>query len=293
MVRGFVTLLFVLTAPWIRPLPFYYDLYTFRGENGQTTVVAAFAVPAERLQRERDDQGVRYRFDVTLVLSDTAIRSVTRTDDSVFVSVPYPLAREHLLFTHVELQAPPSASTLQRVVMTDATTPGIGQLYDSPFPIPDYTGTHLMLSDIAMGQPGVRGGWRRGDVTLALLPTSQFPGSSFDVYYEIYNLPFGHRYDTEISIESIDESDAARPAEDPPVRTRFFGHSAAGTDATQIELRRVEASLGRGRYRLTVRVTDEVSGQVASRSRIFRVRGGGRGATMVPALPSRRVGGPG
>ena len=34
----------------------------------------------------------------------------------------------------------------------DATTPGVGQLYSSPFPIPDYSGDHLMLSDIALGQ---------------------------------------------------------------------------------------------------------------------------------------------
>ncbi len=291
MVRAIVTLLFVLTAASFRPLPFYYDIYTFRGDGGSTTVVAAFAVPAERLQRERDDEGVRYRFDVTLVLSDTALHSVSRTDDSVYVSVPYPLAREHLLFTHVELQAPPSGTTLQRVVMTDATTPGIGQLYDSPFPIPDYTGAHLMLSDIAMGQPDAAAGWRRGDVTLALLPTSQFPGSSFDVFYEIYNLPFGHRYATEISIESIDEADEARLGEDPPVSTRFSNHSAAGANGTQPELRRVDASLGRGRYRLTVTVTDEVTRQTARASRTFRVRGGGRGATMVPALPSRRRGG--
>src|SRR5688572_24623305 len=62
--------------PLAGPLPFFYDLYTFRGEASTTTVVASFAVPAGRLQPEWAKGGVRYRFDVTLVLADTALRSV-------------------------------------------------------------------------------------------------------------------------------------------------------------------------------------------------------------------------
>lgn len=63
MVRGLLSLsaVLALTAS-ARPLPFFYDLYTFRGEHGGTTVVAAFAVPVERLEREREDGEVRYRF---------------------------------------------------------------------------------------------------------------------------------------------------------------------------------------------------------------------------------------
>src|SRR5687767_13531657 len=87
-------------APLAGPLPFFYDLYTFRGEESTTTVVASFAVPAGRLQPEWAKGGVRYRFDVTLVLADTALRSVFRTDDSVFVGLPRALSGEHLLFTH-------------------------------------------------------------------------------------------------------------------------------------------------------------------------------------------------
>ncbi|NIQ56596.1 MAG: hypothetical protein GWN02_20515, partial [Gemmatimonadetes bacterium] len=108
---------------------------------------------------------------------------------------------DHLLYTHIQVRAAPSPHTVQRVVMTEATIPGVGQLYHAPFPIPDYRGDRLMLSDIALGQPAAAGaGWKRGDITLALLPTSQFPASSFDVYYEVYNLPVGHRYSTEITV---------------------------------------------------------------------------------------------
>jgi hypothetical protein len=271
-----------------RPLPFFYDLYTFRGQADSTTVVASFAVSAGRLEQEVFDGAVRYRFDVTLVLADTALRAVSRTDDSVFVGVTRPLASEHLLYTHIEVQAPPSRSTLQRVIMSDATTPGVGQLYGSSFAIPDYRGNHLMLSDIALGQPGARAGWKRGAATLALLPTSQFPASAFDVYYEIYNLPYGHPYVTEIAVEDADRSGAAAAGDRRPVRIRFSGESAARPDGSLPELRRVETSLANGHYRITVRVRDVVTGQTVSRSRLFNVNGWVRGATLVPARPHGR-----
>ncbi|MEJ2204208.1 MAG: hypothetical protein P8170_08865 [Gemmatimonadota bacterium] len=274
----------------VRPLPFFYDLYTFRGDAGGTDVIASFAVPVGRLQRENEDNRVRYRFDVTFVLSDTVLHSVSRADDSVFVSLLRPLDGDHLLHTHVEVQAPPSVTTVHRVVMTDATTPGIGQLYDAPFPVPDYRGTHLMLSDVAMGRPDAEAGWTRGDVTLALFPTSQFPEGSFDVYYEVYNLPTGNRYVTEVSIEPVDVPEDWEGRDRSTVRTRFSGESPAGPDGSVRELRRVEASLPEGGYRLTVTVMDRDSGQTASRSRLFRVQGWRRGATLVEALP-RRSGG--
>jgi hypothetical protein len=265
------------------PLPFFYDLYTFRGGTGSTAVVAAFAVPAGRLRREEYGGAVRHRFDVTLVLADTALRTVFRTDDSVFVSLPRPLSGGHLLFTHIEVQAPPSRTTVQRVIMTDATAPGFGQLYTSGFPIPDYSGSHLMLSDIALAQPGAHAGWRRGNATLALLPTGQFPEAAFDVYYEIYNLPAGHRYSTEIAVERVDGSGAVPDA--GPVRVRYSGQSTAGPDGLLPELRRVDASVGRGRHRITVTITDERTGRSASRSRVFQVSGWRPGATLVAAMP--------
>ncbi|NJD11323.1 MAG: hypothetical protein FIB01_13105 [Gemmatimonadetes bacterium] len=267
----------------VAPLPFHYDLYTFRGRGGSTAVGAAFSVSAGLLHLEDADQGVRYRFDVTLVLADTALRTVARADDSVFVHFPRPPLAEHLLYTQVEMQARPSRTTLQRVIMTDATEPGIGQLYGTPFPVPDYSGARLMLSDVALGLPAGEGGWHRGEVTLALLPTSQFPASAFDVYYEIYNLPPSHPYRTEIAVEP------AVPGALRPVRLRFAGEASASRDGVVPELRRVETSLTRGRYRITVTITDEVTGQSASRARAFEVRGWARGTTLVAALPRERA----
>ena len=284
ILRGVVSSLAIALAASVAtaaaPLPFFYDLYTFRQDARTTTVVAAVAVPAGGLQRERVDARVRYRFDVRFVLADTVERVVSRSLDSVFVSMAQGLPSQHLLHTNVEIEAPPSTGTVQRIVVTDATRPGVGQLFQTPFPIPDYSGTDLMLSDIAFGLPDATSGWTRRGHTIALLPTSQFPESAFNVYYEIYNLPFGRSYETEIAIQPIDDPED----EAETVRTRFTSESTAGADDSLGELRRVESALPTGQYRVTVTVRDLITGRVASTSRTIRVRGWRRGMTLVPAF---------
>ena len=266
------------------PLPFFYDLYTFRGERGRTTVVAAFAVEAGELESERFDDSQRYRFSVTLVLVDRLLRSVTNRHDSVFAELPVRVSDEHLLCTHIEVQASPSRDIQQRVTMIDATTAFVGQMYWKNTLIPDYTGTELMLSDVALGQPDVPTGWRRGEATLALLPTSLFPSSAFDVYYEIYNLPAGTPYTTEVTVERLAGTSGKPTKDSEAIRLLFAGESEAEADGTLPVLRRVESSLAKGSYRITVTVEDLSTGKTASRSRTFEIHTPWRGATMVPAI---------
>ncbi|MFH1763619.1 MAG: hypothetical protein ABIF09_05435 [Gemmatimonadota bacterium] len=269
----------------VRPLPFFYDLYTFRGEGGRTTAVAAFAVEAGELETERVGDNNRYRFSVTLLLADTALRSVTNRHDSVFVDLPRRVRDEHLLATHIEVQAPPSRDIKQSFYMIDATEAGIGQVYWEYTRIPDYNGTELMLSDVAFGQPDAQIGWERGGATLALLPTRQLPSRGFDVYYEIYNLPAGNPYTTEFTAERVAVSSSETAEDREPIRLRFHGESTASADGTLPELRRMGGSFGKGSYRITVTIEDLTTGKTASRSRTLEVQTSGRGATMVPALP--------
>jgi hypothetical protein len=263
-------------------VPFLYDLFTFRKDGGGTIVIGAVAVPAGELRAERVDGRYRYRFDVRFVLADTARPSVFSIQDSVYVSVPGRLPSRHLLHTYVEAEAQPSSSTVQRVIVTDANRPGRGQLYTTPFVIPDYSGPELMLSDIALGLPDAQGGWVRRGHTLALLPTSEFPESSFDLYYEIYNIPNGIPFETELAIERLDDADS----DDRVVRTMFSSESTAGEDDSLAELRRVQSALPKGLYRLTITIRDG-RGRTAARSRVVQVRGWRSGTTMVAAMPIR------
>jgi hypothetical protein len=264
-----------------RPLPFSYNIYTFRGEGGRTTVVAAYGVEAGKLESERIGGNKLFRFSVTLVLADTVLHSVTNRHDSVSAELPRRLPDEHLLYTHIEVQALPSPDIQERVTMMDATKAGIGQLYWKYIQIPDYSGTELMLSDVALGQPDAPAGWTRGEAALALLPTSQYPSGAFDIYYEIYNLPVGNPYTTEVAVEHVTGS-ASETAEDrEPIRLLFTGESSATADGTLPELRRVATSLAKGSYRITVTIEDLRTGKTASQSRTFQIRTSWRGATMV------------
>ena len=265
-----------------RPLPFSYDVYTFRGEGGGTTVVAAFAVEVGELETQSVGANKRYKFSVNLVLADTVLHSVTNRHDTVSGELPRRVRDEHLLYTHIELQAPPSDDIEQRVTVIDAMKTGIGQMYINHNHVPDYSGPELMLSDVALGQPDIPNGWTRGEATLALLPTSQFPSSAFDVYYEIYNLPEGNPYRTVITVERLEGIARGTSEGRRPIHLRFTGESAATADGTLPELRRVETSLAKGSYRIPVTIEDLRTGKTASRSRTFEIRASWRGATMVP-----------
>jgi len=273
------------SASPLRPLPFFYDLYSFRGDTGVTDVVASFAVPAGNLDHENVNGEVRYRFNITFVLADTALGLVARADDSVFVAVGRPLAGKHLLHTYVETRAAPSKATVQRVIVIDAPYPGTGQLYTHAYEVPDYSGGALMLSDIALGLPERNGGWRRGGVTLALLPRDHFPSGVFDVYYEIYNLTHGGTYRTEIAIEPFRGPNSRGLEADQAVRVSFSGEAEAEPGEALPELRRLDASLADGPYRLTVKVTDEITGRTARRESQLVVRKWEDGATLVPSCP--------
>jgi hypothetical protein len=273
--------------PIAGPLPFFYDLYTFRGPAGSTAVVSSFAVEAGRLATRAVDGRKQYRFSLSLVLADTALKRVSNTHDTVYIEVEQPFPDEHLLYTHVEVLAAASTSTWQRVIVIDAITSGVGQLYTEPYPIPDYSGSALMLSDIVLARPGAETGWERGDLILGILPSTRFPPDVFDIYYEIYNLPADHVYVTEIAIEKAEPDGAP---EHEPIRLRFSGQSDSGPDGQLSELRQVDASLSRGSYRLTVTVTDRVTGQTATRSRSFVVQDRARDATRVKAYRSRYSG---
>jgi hypothetical protein len=266
-----------------RPLPFSYDIYTFRGGRGRTTVVAAFAVEVGNLETKSVGANKRYKFSVNLVLADTVLRSVTNRHDTVSGELPRLVRDEHLLCTHIEVQAPPSDDIEQRVTVIDAMEAGIGQMYIKNTRVPDYSGPELMLSDVALGQPDIPTGWTRGEATLALLPTSQFPSSAFDVYYEIYNLPVGNPYTTVVTVERVEGISSETSEGRGPIHLQFTGESAATADGTMPELRRVETSLAKGSYRITVTIEDLRTGKTASRSRTFEIRASWRGATMVPA----------
>lgn len=257
-----------------KELPFYFDLYTFRADEGRTAVLAAVAVSAGRLNRPARSES-QYRIDISLILADTASKQVIRQDDSVSLGPLRALKANELFRLHVEVAAPPSHTTVQRVIVSDPTEPGVGQLYGGPFTIPDYSGSKLMLSDIVLAEPGVSGEWHRGEVALALVPTGYFKGGSFSVFYEMYNIAPNAQYSTEIEIEPMRRSAGDKIkglfGGKNKMTVRFEGVATNVHDAALQELRRIEAPLPPGHYRLRVTVKDLETQQTARSERFFAV----------------------
>jgi hypothetical protein len=257
-----------------KDLPFYFDLYTFRGEEGRTNVVAAVAVPVEKLQKKDIAMNPAYRVDLSLILVDTASRRVIRQDDSVALAATRAFKNDDLFRMHVEVAVPPSRTTLQRVIVSDPSEPGIGQLYGGPFPIPDYSVPKLMMSDIVLAEPRVEGRWHRGDVKLALVPTGRFKGASFRAFYELYNIPNNTAYSTEIEIEPLQKSAGQKLrglfGGKSKISLKFDGVAMDVKNNTLQELRQVDAQLGPGKYRMRVTVRLE-SGETVRGERVFAV----------------------
>ncbi len=257
-----------------KDLPFYFDLYTFRGEQGRTNVVAAVAVPVEKLQKSAATLNPSYRVDLSLILVDTAARRVVRQDDSVALATTRAFKNDDLFRMHVEVAVPPSRTTLQRVIVSDPSEPGIGQLYGGPFLIPDYSTGKLMMSDIVLAEPRVEGRWHRGNVALALVPTGRFKGGSFRVFYEIYNIEDNSAYSTEIEIEPIQRSAGQRIKElfgsKSKISLKFDGVALDVKDGVLQELRQVEAPLSPGRYRMRITVKN-ANGETVKGERLFVV----------------------
>jgi hypothetical protein len=255
-------------------LPFYYDLYTFRGE-ANTAVTAAVAVPGQALVPRTVAGSTVYSIALSLIVLDTATQRVSRTDTTVHLRAARELQQGEHVRIHLDLAAPPSTTAVHRMVLRDAAEPSHGRLYAGSVTLPDYRGTALTLSDIVLAEPE-GGTWRRGDVQLGLVPPRQFAeNSALTVFYEVYNLPENAPYRTEIELKPTDGSGLFGGIRKlfggkNGLTLRFEGVARPGANGVQ-EVRRVTPSLPAGRYEIRVNVTNLATGATATRQTRFIV----------------------
>ncbi|MBI4544618.1 MAG: hypothetical protein HY703_05465, partial [Gemmatimonadetes bacterium] len=188
-----------------------------------------------------------------------------------------PLQPGEYLRAHLTLEVSPAESALHRVVVEGSGPPPMGQLYGGPLRVPDYSGDRLMLSDLVLAEADREGAWRRGGVSLSIVPPGQFraPGV-FRLFYEIYNLPPGVPYRTEIEVKpAAGRSLLARLRSllggKERIQLRFEGVATSGPDNLLQEVRRVAAEFRPGRYRLRLRITNLSTQEAAVRDRLFDV----------------------
>jgi hypothetical protein len=259
-------------------LPFYYDLYSFKGGDERTQVTVAAAIPGTSVSGTQVGPAFIYSLQASLIVIDTATSQVVRKDTVMTMRSPRVLGENEHLRLHMDLHAPYSKTSIHRIVIRDLVTPGKGQLYGGDADIKNFTSNTLMLSDIVLAEPD-NGTWRRGDVKLGLVPPRQFmEGRPLRLFYEIYNLPADTDYRTEIIMEPMEgETGFGRlkrlfgGGTGRGVNTSFDGVSPPNSNGVVQEMRQVTAQVKPGKYRVTVRVTNLQNNQSVRSETIFLV----------------------
>jgi GWxTD domain-containing protein len=259
------------------PLPFYYDVYTFQGRDQKTDVTAAIAIPASSLDARESSGMLVYSLQLSLMVIDTLSGRVTRRDTVYQFRSDRRLTDGEYLRVHTDLTAGASSATIHRLVIRDLGRPGRGQMYGGTTRLPAYNAAGLMLSDIVLAEPDP-GAWQRGQATLALVPPRQFlEGQPLTLFYELYNLPQGTPYRTEITLAPTAQSSGFGKLKrlfgggDGTVRLRFDGAAHTNNAGHVQEIRRVTTELEPGKYSVQVRVTNLANQQTAMLAKEFVV----------------------
>ena len=266
------------TAEFETPIPFYYDLFGFKGTDGRTDLTAAIAIPGNLIKGNLVDGRMIYAIDLSLIVIDTLDARVERRDTTLRLWSSRPLGVNENIRLHMNLSARPSNSTIHRILVRNANDPKAGTLYGASAEVPEFNGRALMLSELVLADSSTMGAWHRDVVQLNLLPPRRITTDQmFSLFYEIYNLPAGDRYRTEIEIQPVGGSGLLRGVKRlfgggrGEVRLSFEEESNSNLAGTDQELRRVTADLSPGRYKVNVRVTNLRSQEVASRDKLFLV----------------------
>jgi hypothetical protein len=256
---------------FVQPLSATYDIYSFRGDRNWTDLVATVGVQAARMRPQVLANGDRlYAVKASLIVVDTATRSVARRDTVIEARAVEAANRGSIVLGDLKLTAYPATGMVHRVVVADAYVPTRGQLYGGPLKVADYSGGSLMMSDIVLAAPDMEGSFKRGAVSLTLVPWQAFPQGSFRIFYELYNVSPGHPYTTELKVESVSKGITGAVGgifgRKPAVSLRFDDVAPANGTLIQ-QVRDARADLSPGEYRLTVTITDQRTGQKISRVR--------------------------
>jgi hypothetical protein len=203
-----------------------------------------------------------YSIQGSLIFIDTVTGAITRKDSVFTYLSSHTLGQfEHLRMT-IDMTVPPAKAGIHRIVLRDRINPGMGQLYGGNADLKNFSGDGLMVSDVVLAE-SEDGAWERGDAKLGLVPPRQFEEKKpLKLFYEIYNLPAGASYRTEISMAPVEgitgfgRIKRLFGGSDGKVQLQYDGQAPAYTNGTLQELKQVTAEIKPGKYKVVVRVTN-------------------------------------
>ena len=264
--------------PFSRGLTIYDDVYAFRGAAGTNDLVFAVGLPVRSVNALIEGHDRIAGILSTVLLTDSG--QFVRNDSAFNVLAPRytnPLGGDiedvTLLFGVLHVPAE-HASREYRLTVSDvrrhagATARGEAQTYAFD---------EFSVSDVVVAPDGMPARWGRGETSVAFAPLATYlPGSTVELYYEVYGLAAGAAYSTEIQLEPPAEGVRERLLDlvrDRSIRFRFENvaeqpHAVYGVQQSRtISLEGVEPGI----WTMRVRVTDAASGRTAEREATIEI----------------------
>jgi hypothetical protein len=254
-----------------RPLGMLTSLYTFRGSDGQTDVVAAILVPGDELTPGAGGEEVAYTMRLSLILMDPPHERVFRTDTVVAYRSDEPLAEGRYLRTFAVVRTAAMDAMDFRLAVRNDGVMAEGRVQSGRISVPDYGRRAISVSDLVIAEP-VDGAWNRGIVRLSPIPTHQVDsGASFRLYYEVYSLEEGNALSTRIRIRPVDGSGLLSRigqlfgGQNNEIDLRFDDVATAPGELGLQYLREISGELDAGSYIVTVTVRDPATDEESTR----------------------------
>jgi GWxTD domain-containing protein len=243
-------------------------------DSGGQRLHVVFAIPGERLVAERSDDGVRYPLRFRLVVADSADAIVARLDTLRVFGARQPLRNPAYLTGRLAVPVPPGRYRYRLLV--SSTDGAAGDIATDTLHVEVLDGRRFAVSDIVVGREGSGLVWLPPGDTVRLNPLHRFPeGSGAELYYEIYGLTSGASYHTVVRLDREGGRSLFGAIRGlfgggrAPVLLEF---DAPASGPITREHRGVALSdVPKGNYRLTVVITDPVTGATATRSQRFQV----------------------
>ncbi|MDA0748433.1 MAG: GWxTD domain-containing protein, partial [bacterium] len=265
----------------LEPLEFYYEVLTFRGENGQADIQMNFGLPLDYVMEEEDvDTTILIERRITLLDGEALPAQKRRENLGVPVSV-HSMGKNQVAVDRVDLAAAPG--TYQLALQMSRVHTDRMQAYNQEVEVPDYFSGELMLSDLQLAQEVteadlastdkfVRGKWQ-----IQPSPSRAFRvGDPLFVYFEIYSLTrdaFGNtRYEIGYEVRSRGKKRIKTQAKKPSGETVAVRYEQIGTETTVYDY--VELNLGDarpGHYTVLMSLKDLNTGKEAVQESKFQI----------------------
>ncbi|HTY06222.1 MAG TPA: GWxTD domain-containing protein [Gemmatimonadales bacterium] len=232
-----------------------------------------FAIPGDHLTPVTGSGEFLYPLRFRLYVSNLQDSLVGAVDTLRVFGSPQALRNPSYLSGQLELPVP--AGEYRYRLLIESRDRATGSLVSDTFATPRLDGRTFAVSDLVLGEAGGLSWSEPGD-TVYVSPLDRFPaGSDAQLYYEVYGLPAGAVYHTEIRVERTGGGSifgAIRRlfgGNRPPVQLSFDVASEGTT--TRVHRAVALRDAATGSYNLTLRITDPATGRALTRVRHVEV----------------------